>query len=48
MPRKHLAGLVIAAIGARLGIAMQRIQQRIVGPLRKLREGCGGHWFLGV
>ena len=42
MPRKHLAGLVIAAIGGRLGIPMQGIQQRIVSPLRKLREGCCG------
>jgi hypothetical protein len=48
MPRKNLAGPVIAAIGGRLGISMQGIQQRIVDPLRKLREGCGGHWFFGV
>jgi hypothetical protein len=43
MAGEHLAGLVIVAIAAGLGIGLERIQQRIVGPLAKFsKAGCCG------
>jgi hypothetical protein len=47
MTGEHLAGPVIITIGGGLGIPMKGIQQRIVGPLGKLNEGCCRHWSLG-
>ena len=40
---EHLAGPVIVAIGGGLGVGAQGIQQRIVGPLRKVRKRCCRH-----
>ena len=53
---EHLAGLVIEPVAGGLRIRMQGIQQRIVGPLCKLRERgcrhgcrrCCRHWSLGL
>jgi hypothetical protein len=43
MAGEHLARLVIVAIAAGLGIGLEGIQQRIVGPLAKFSEAgrCG-------
>ena len=41
VPREHLAGPVIVAIPCGLRIGLQRLQQRIIGPLGKRRK-CGG------
>ena len=57
--REDLAGLVVAAITAGLGIWLQRLEQGIVSPLGKLRKACYrhccwhscrhccGHWSIG-
>ena len=56
MTREHLAGAVIVAIQRGLGIRLQRLQQRIISPLRELSEGCDrsgahgarGFWPAGI
>jgi hypothetical protein len=43
VPREHLARPVVVAIRCGLGIGLQRLQQRIVGPLGKFsKAGRGG------